>query len=572
MSTRSPGWTKKGTTAAWYLLAGLLMLTGCTASFDRRAADRASYNLIAEKARDVPGMSTDVDIDNKTVIDLSPYPRNDQSFDFLGSYADNEVGARIISLEAALDLAFAHNRDYQLQRERLYLQALSLTLDRYLYTPIFSATANGTYDWDESNEFVQDVQTLVQEPSGGFVTDETFSGRASTGGRFLLRSGGTIALNLTSNLTRFLTGNMDENTSSALIGSFTQPLLRGAGSRVAAENLLQAERDLLYQLREFTRFRQQLSVRIATQYYNVLQSRDVVRNNFLGLNAVQLSLERERAFQAEGLRTPGQVGRLEQSALQRDLSWVRSITRYTNGLDTLKIQLGLRTDEDIMLDDAEMLAVAEAGMVSPDLDMETALELAVANRLDLFTEVDQIQDRARKVEVAANNLLPGLNLVLNASVPGPDNAIGNLDFRLTDYQAGIEIDLPVDRMSERNAHRRALIDLEAAIRSYELAVDSVKLEVLNAWRDMQEAERDFEISQSSVEINERRVEEAELRAELGLGDIQDTVDAQNDLTNARTALSGAIVNHNVAKLALWRDIGLLYVDEQGQWEEGINAR
>jgi outer membrane protein TolC len=75
-----------------------------------------------------------------------------------------------------------------------------------------------------------------------------------------------------------------------------------------------------------------------------------------------------------------------------------------------------------------------------------------------------------------------------------------------------------------------------------------------------------------VQINERRVEEAELRAELGLGNIQDTVDAQNDLINARTALSGALVDHNVAKLALWRDIGMLYVDEQGQWQEGSNER
>ncbi|MGB4247943.1 MAG: TolC family protein, partial [Pseudohongiellaceae bacterium] len=109
-----------------------------------------------------------------------------------------------------------------------------------------------------------------------------------------------------------------------------------------------------------------------------------------------------------------------------------------------------------------------------------------------------------------------------------------------------------------------------AVRSYEATVDSIKLQILDAWRAIEEAERNYDISLVSVALNERRVEEAELRAELGLGDIQDTVDAQNDLTNARTALSGAIVDHNVAKLELWRDIGLLYVHDDGQWEEGIN--
>jgi outer membrane protein TolC len=563
-----------GSSISRLLLTSLIACAtaGCTAAWNKQAADSASYAVIAEKSNQVPGMSRDVFIDQQQVVVLDSWPLNMQSFEFLGAAADSELNARIIPLEGALDLTFTHNKDYQLQRERLYLQALSLTLDRYRYTPIFSSTASGVYDWDASDEFVRDADTLINVPTGDVVTSETLAARATLGTRLLLRSGGAIALNLTSNFTRFITGNMEETTSSALIGSFTQPLLRGAGSRIASETLMQAERDLLYQLRDFTRFRQQLSVRVATQYYTVLQARDVVRNNFQGLSAVMLSLERERAFQAEGLRTPGQVGRLEQSALQRDLAWTRSITRYSNSLDNLKILLGLNADDKVVLDDSEMMRVAEAGMVNPDMTLDLAIELAMSSRLDLFTQVDRIQDRARKVDVAANAFLPGLNLLLDASVPGDSSAIGDLDFRRTDYSAGLSLELPVDQMLERNNYRRTLIDYEAAVRGYESTVDTVKLQVLDAWRAMQEAEKNYEISLTSVQINERRVEEAELRAELGLGNIQDTVDAQNDLINARTALSGALVDHNVAKLALWRDIGMLYVDEQGQWQEGSNER
>lgn len=563
-----------GSSISRFLLTGLIACAtaGCTAAWNKQAADNASYGAIAEKSDQVPGMSRDVLIDQQQAVLLDAWPVNTQSFEFLGAATDSELNAWIITLEGALDLTFTHNKDYQLQRERLYLQALSLTLDRYRYTPIFSSTVSGVYDWDANDEFVRDADTLINVPTGDIVTQETLAARATLGTRLLLRSGGAIALNLTSNFTRFMTGNLEESTSSALIGSFTQPLLRGAGSRVASETLMQAERDLLYQLRDFTRYRQQLSVRVATQYYTVLQARDVVRNNFQGLSAVLLSLERERAFQAEGLRTPGQVGRLEQSALQRDLAWTRSITRYSNSLDNLKILLGLNADDKVVLDDSEMMRVAEAGMVNPDMTLNLAIELAMSSRLDLFTQVDRIQDRARKVDVAANAFLPDLNLLVDASVPGSSSAIGDLDFRRTDYSAGLALDLPVDQMLERTNYRRSLIDYEAAIRGYESTVDTVKLQVLDAWRAMQEAEKNYEISLTSVQINERRVEEAELRAELGLGNIQDTVDAQNDLINARTALSGALVDHNVAKLALWRDIGMLYVDEQGQWQEGRNER
>src|SRR5690606_650297 len=254
----------------------------------------------------------------------------------------------------------------------------------------------------------------------------------------------------------------------------------------------------------------------------------------------------------EGLRTLGQVARLEQSALRRDLSWARSITRYSNALDNFKILIGLKADDGIILDDAQMMLVTQAGMQSPDLTLEQAMEMALASRLDLFTSVDQVQDRARRIELAADGFKPQLNLFIDALVPsGSDNRIGDIDFRQTDYSAGLELDLPVDSMAERSNYRRALIDYEAAVRGYEASVDSIKLQVLDAWRAMEEAERDFEISQTSVEINQRRVDEAELRAELGLGNIQDTVDAQNDLINARTALTGALIDHNVAKLALW---------------------
>jgi outer membrane protein TolC len=99
---------------------------------------------------------------------------------------------------------------------------------------------------------------------------------------------------------------------------------------------------------------------------------------------------------------------------------------------------------------------------------------------------------------------------------------------------------------------------------------NIKLDVVDLWRRMNQARKNYEINLTSVEINERRVEEAELRAELGLGDIQDTVDSQNDLTAAQTSLVSSIVDHNIAKLEFWRDLGLLYVDDSGQWEEGVN--
>ena len=544
-------------------------LAACTVASYQRSADEESYQVIAEKAGLVPGVSNQVVIDEDKLVDLSGFAINSDSFDFLDNEADSEVDARIVSLNDALNLAFQHSKDFQTQKERLYLEALALTFDRYRYVPTFSAAAGGDYRWDSQDKFVKDKQALTGIENIN-TSESTFS-NTSLGARYLLKSGGAVALNLTNNFTRFLTGDISEIGAGALIGSFTQPLLRDFGSDIETEALLQAERDLLYRLRDFTRFRKNFAVRVASDYYSVLLNRETSRNYYAGLLATNLSLEREQAFQAEGLTTLLQVGRLEQSSLQADLRWTSSITRYKRSLDNFKILIGLNADDNIMLGDEEMVLITETGMDSPDISLEQATEMAIQTRLDLYTWLDRVQDSARRIELAANSLSPALDLSLVASVPSSTTQnLGELDFENTVYTAGLDLDLPLDTKLERNNYRRSLIDYDAATRDYLLALDDIKLDVLDTWRRMNEARKSYDINVTSVEINERRVEEAELRAELGLGDIQDTVDSQNDLTAARTERVSSLIEHNISKLEFWRDVGLLYVDDNGQWEEGID--
>mgnify|MGYP001044426985 FL=1 len=542
---------------------------GCSNSAYRYSADEETYEAIADKAPLVAGMSDQVLIDEENQVDLTLFSVNSQIYEFLDNEAEGEVGASIISLNAALDLAFQHSKEYQAQKERLYLEALALTFDRYRYTPTFSASGSGDYQWDTTDQFVIDMQAMTGATA--ISTSESTVARSNLGARYLLKSGGAIALNLTNNFTRFLSGDVSEFSTGALIGSFTQPLLRDFGSDIETEALLQAERDLLYQLRDFTRFRKEFAVQVASQYYVVLLARETATNNYAGLLANNLSLEREQAFQAEGLTTLLEVGRLEQSALQADLRWARAITSYKRGLDNFKILIGLNAEDNIVLDENEMVLIAETGMDSPDVDLEQAIAMAVQTRLDLYTQLDQVQDAARRIELAADELDVALDLNFLVSVPGAaDGSFGELEFENAVYSAGLDFDLPLDNKAQRNNYRRALIDYDLATRGYVLALDAVKIDVLRTWREMNEARKSYEISLRGVQINERRVEEAELRAELGLGDIQDTVDSQNDLTSSRTELTSSIVSHNIAKLEFWRDVGLLYVGDNGQWEEGIN--
>ena len=50
------------------------------------------------------------------------------------------------------------------------------------------------------------------------------------------------------------------------------------------------------------------------------------------------------------------------------------------------------------------------------------------------------------------------------------------------------------------------------------------------------------------------------------------LDAQRDLIQARNGRTGALVNHTIARLRFWRDMGILSIREDGGWEEVETAK
>ena len=164
----------------------------------------------------------------------------------------------ILTLPQAVALATAYNREYQTRKEDLYIKALDLRLTRHEFEYQFFGGASGGYNADRNDEAVG-VETNI-----GFNR--------------LLAGGTRISTELAGAWVDVLTGNLRGGLSSILSATVTQPLLRGSDRIVVLENLTQAERDTLYQVRSFNRFRKKFVVSVISQYYGILQKRDAVEN------------------------------------------------------------------------------------------------------------------------------------------------------------------------------------------------------------------------------------------------------------------------------------------------------
>lgn len=561
----------------WF--AGLILsvaLTGCTANYYRKSADREAYSTIKGKAGLVPNMDSRFTIEQTNQFSLDGFPISTNVPDFLGANGAVENGARQLRLEDALGLAVKYSRAYQSSKEDLYLSALSLTLARHAFTPIFSGGGNAFYNVQTEKAISTEIDAVTGEEktvvSENLVEQHRVTGDGRVEVGWLIRDVGKITTAFTADFVRFATGDPSLTTSSQIGATFLRPLLRNAGFKREAEDLIQAERKMLYDLRKFTQSRKDFSVRIATAYYGVLGARDTVRNSYLNLQSSRKNAERTRALAQEGRTTTADLGRLEQQELSAESTWINAVRNYKQSLDNFKIQLGLSVDAPIVLDDQELEALQ---IQHPDINVDDSVKVALAARLDYLNTRDEFEDAERRVGLAANQLKPGVDL--RAAVSASSNPNENDRFTLPEldryrWNAGLNIDPGFDRKGERNSYRGALINRNRAARAVVQQEDEIKLEVRDGWRALDQAKRNYEISEIGVKIAERRVEEQNLLAEFGRAKAQDQVDAQNALVDSKNQRTQALVSHTIARLQFWNNMGILYIKDNGQWEETKHAK
>ncbi len=561
---------------SWAGLLLAMMLAGCTSQYYRKSADQQTYGIIQSKSPQVPNMDPRFTIEQTNNILMEGLPVSTNVQEFLGPYGESERGAAVLNLEEALNLGVHASRSYQLRKEQLYLSALSLTLSRHQFAPIFSASGNVNYGGETERAVTVGIDQVTGQPvailSDNLVEQQRISASGTVGASWLIRDVGRLTTAVTADFLRFVTGDPRTVSSSQLAATFTRPLLRNAGFKAEMEELTQAERQVLYDLRDFTRYRKDFSVQIATAFYAVLGGRDAVRNNFLNLQSSHKNAERSRALAQEGRITQSDLGRLEQQELSAESAWINSVRSYKQLLDNFKIQLGLSVDTNLVLDDRELQSLE---IRDPNLSVDDSIRVALAARLDYLNVKDQLADAERKVALAINFLKPqvdfGAAVTVNSN-PDRNNGLQLPQWDRYNWNAGLTVDPGLDRVAERNAYSSSIIARNRAARAIEQQEDDIKLQVRDSWRTLEQAKRNYQISELGVKIAERRVEEQNLLAELGRAKAQDQVDAQNALSDSKNQRTQAIVTHTIARLQFWDNLGILYIKDNGQWEETHDAK
>jgi outer membrane protein TolC len=515
----------------------------CSPQYHKADADKEVYQIIDSKWQDDFGQKT-----NYTVSDY-----NDPTSPNNVEIAEMIPESGVINLQQAVEIATKFNRGYQTQKESLYLSALDLTLTRHQYALQWFGTIDGSYVDDKSNG-----------------DDVSIDASVGVDKQSLLLDGVLFNVGIAIDWTRFLTGDPRNTLSSVLSGDVAVPLLGAGAGKVRQENLTQAERNVLYDIRTFNRYRKTFVVGIISAYYGVLKARDRVditeasyQRQIVSTNQLKMEVE-------VGQRAPSEADEAIQKLLRSENDLVIAQQSYEQALDEFKIRLSLPTDASIVLDQNELKALEDVGISQPDYTEAEAIEMALARRLDLAYSRNKLDDSARKLELAAEGLGVQLNLTGSAEVSSTEKTkVSRLEFHRGIYSLGFAADLPLDRKAERNAYREALITMQQRQRGYDDESENVKLDVRKAYRDLAETGESYRIQKKGLELAERRVEEQKLLLEYGRGTIRLLLETEEALVQAQDSLTSALVNHTIAKMSFFRDVGILQVKPDGMWEQRV---
>ncbi len=218
-----------------------------------------------------------------------------------------------------------------------------------------------------------------------------------------------------------------------------------------------------------------------------------------------------------------------------------------------------------------------------DLDSTLAIEIARCFRRDWMNARASLVDEWRQIEVVADQLEAGFDLVLEGDVgnfgnvdPRSPNNPFKLRYETGQLRGGFRFDAPIVRLAERNAYRETLIRYQQTKRTFYQFEDEIYRNLRQTLRNIELRKILYELNRKSIQIAIEEVELARFSLEeparpgadrslVGPTTARDLLSAINGLQRAQTDFLNTWVSYEVLRRSLDFDLGTMQLDEMGIW-------
>ncbi len=586
--------------AAVACAAMLSALPGCSRQNYRLWADRDAYRLIKNRQCDPQWQVPDRPVEpqaqsrlaDKHDPDCGPLPPDDPAAACYMRYPNNtkkpvrfwdqrgyqgsiddgswesalpydETGAVKLDKQLAVDLALLHNRQFQTRVEQMYVQALQLSNNQFEFEVNWFGGSDGAFV--AGGEGANAVRGLGQSNNLGVTRN--------------FASGGQLVTNLVNSFTWQLGGNGNSNfAAGSLLFGLTQPLLRGAFRHVRTESLTQAQRDLLYDVRDFARFRREFYFDIVRQYLALLSQTQSVRNEEENLFNLELNLEEHNVLFERDLRSSVQVDQVFQQFQAGRLSLINSRQALQSDLDQFKFALGLPARVEITFDEG----LLEPFQLNSDslLELQTSVD-GIKESLLKYVPPDQPPEdfvgetyaKVKSLAAALKQLKPQVDQEFKRWVEASKQAAGAIDEAdRVDNQQQIALQKRLEVLLEELDEEIGDADeiYEQPLSEFEVATDEEDSDAVKDWKKLEtlivkrsglkERVATLVLLQTQIRLFSIELKPLELEEE---GAVRIALQRRLDLKNSKAAVTDAFRRVEIAADQLESDLSVTASAEIG---------
>ena len=401
---------------------------------------------------------------------------------------------QVITLEEAIELAYANNQD--LQTTLLELEQSQAVLDEA------EAALLPTVDMTSDTTFQEDQGTILEDGSG----IDTFLGS-------------TVEINYD---------------------------LFASGARRA--NIRAAEAQVRLDTLEVERTQEELRLNTATIYFDLQEATEDIRINQAFVEEAAQNLRDNQVRQQAGVGTQFDVLRadVQLANARQDLVQARSDQQIAQR--NLARLLNIPTTQNIQ-------ATGVTRAEDWPLTLEESIVLAFQNRVELTQNLEEREIALQQSIVARAAVRPQISLFANYSLSDTlDDGQDLSDF----YSFGADLNWQLfDGGAAKASARQQEISAEIAEQTFSETLDTIRFDAEEAYFNLQANAENIGTAQTAVTQARESLNIANLRLDAGVGTELDVLEAQSDLTDAEGNLVDALLGYNRALVELQRAVSRL---------------
>ena len=295
--------------------------------------------------------------------------------------------------------------------------------------------------------------------------------------------------------------------------------------------------------------------KVATAYYQVYQTLQMLENLESNLELTEQTVEIVKGLYETGLAKKIDYDRSRVALNNLIANRQRMINAVELSENTLKFMIGMSISQEIKLPEQNF---------QPSLLPNESLEMTERTELQLLAKQIELLNWQKKATLA--EYYPSASLSANYGwlgqgdeVPlwnGEDKGVFWSDLA----SVGINIRIPIfNGFATKSKVKQNQIDIEKAQADFQETELALQLAYSNAVAQLENSFLTIETQVENVELAQGVLEDSQNNYELGLASLNDMLDAERDLAEAKNNLTNARLDYKLAEVELLKSQGKLEI-------------